>query len=164
MVAKIQVQGLKQVNKFLIELPKKMNKEIIDESSSFLKDVRKSAKLRAPRYTGYLASSIFIKKQGSKIVVLEVIAPYAHEQETGEGLPREVPKGQLKKSGWTHEASRTKGGLKKLGGKKVARPGFFIKRSYKPFIKPALEKNLSKLAQKLSKATNRAISKARGGR
>jgi len=75
-------------------------------------------------------------------------------------LPRQVPIAQLKKSGWTHEASRTRGGLKKLGGGK-AKPGYFMKRSYKPFLAPALEKNLNKLAQKMNKATNKAINRSK---
>jgi len=162
MVMQVQVNGLKQVNKFMLKLPIKLQKEIMSESSTFLGDVRKSAKLRAPRYTGYLASSIFVKKSGKKTIVLKVNAPYAYEQETGEGLPRQVPLSELKKSGWTHEASRTRGGLKKAGGGQ-AKPGFFMKRSYKPFVRPALEHNLNKLAQKLANATSRAINKSRQG-
>ena len=160
----MQVKNWKNVKNFILQLPIKMQKEIMEESDTFLKDVRKSAKLRAPRFSGFLASSIFIKKQGDKKIFFEVTAPYAYEQETGEGLPRQVPKSQLKKSGWTHDASRTRGGLKKLGGPKEADKGFFIKRSYKPFVKPALEHNLSKLAQRMSKATKRGINKAGGKR
>ena len=156
MQVQLQIKNDKRVEHFILDLFKKVQKEIMDESSSFLKDVRKSAKLRAPKFSGFLASSIFVKKKGDKQVGLEVDADYAYEQETGEGLPREVPLSELKKAGWTHEASRTRSGLRKTGGGK-ARAGFFMKRSYKPFIKPALEKNLNKLAGRMNKATKRAI-------
>ena len=157
----IQVKNMVGVGNFLKQLPIKLQNEIMSESSTFLKDVRKSAKLRAPRYTGFLASSIFVDKLGNKQVVLTVEAPYAYEQETGEGLPRKFTKSelsQLKRSGWSREASRTRGRLIKPGG------GKGMKRSYKPFLGPALESNLNKLAQKISNATNRAINKSRGGR
>lgn len=156
----VKVKNMVGVGNFLKQLPVKLQKGIMSESSTFLRDVRKSAKLRAPRYSGFLASSIFVDKIGNNQVVLKVTAPYAYEQETGEGLPRQVPKSQLKQSGWTHEASRTRGGLKKLGGGK-AKKGFFMKRSYKPFIAPAMEKNLNKLTTRMSKATNRAINKSK---
>lgn len=145
----------------MLKLLPNIQKEIMKESSTFLKDVRKSAKMRAPRYTGYLASSIFVKTINDKQVGLEVTAPYAYEQETGEGLPRLVPISQLKKSGWTREASRTIGGLKKYGGP-TTKEGFFVKRSYKPFVTPALEQNLNKLAQRMGNATIKGIKKSGG--
>jgi len=156
----VQIHGLDRVNKFFMNLSPNLKEETVDELEQFLKDVRKSAKLRAPRFTGYLASSIFVKRQGDKTVILEVTAPYAYEQETGEGLPRKVPVIELKRAGWTHDASRTRGGLKKAGGGKAPK-GYFIKRSYKPFIQPALEHNLNKLASRMSKATIKAINKSR---
>jgi len=159
----VKIKNWKEIVRMVHNLPIRLQKEIMSESSTFLQDVRKSAKLRAPRYSGFLASSIFVDKVGDKQVVLSVDAHYAYEQETGEGLPRLVPTSQLKKSGWTHEASRTRGGLKKTGSIQ-SKPGFFVKRSYKPFLGPALEKNLNKLAQRMSKATNKAIKRSKGGK
>ena len=156
----VKIKNWKEIVRMVHNLPIKLQKEIMSESSTFLQDVRKSARLRAPRYSGFLASSIFIDKVGDKQIVLSVDAPYAYEQETGENLPRLVPIAQLKKSGWTHEASRTRGGLKKAGSI-TPKKGFFIKRSYKPFIQPALENNLSKLSQRMSKAVNRAITRGK---
>ena len=150
--------GIDKVRRTMFKLPTNMEWELDKGITEFARAVQKSAKLRAPRFSGYLASSIFVKKKGEKTVVLEVTAPYAYEQETGEGLPRQVPMSELKKSGWTHEASRTRGGLKKSGGGD-AKPGFFMKRSYKPFIKPVLEHNIGKFSQRLNKATQKVIKK-----
>jgi hypothetical protein len=154
----IQVKGLNKLNGFLRGLPQNLNREISKESELFMIDVSKSAKLRAPRYTGFLASSIHVYKRG-KTITLEVTAPYAYEEETGEGLPRQVPIRELKSSGWTPEASRTRGGLKKGIGIK-AKKGFFIKRSYKPFVAPALEHHIGKLSQRMGRATDKAIKRS----
>lgn len=163
MQMQIKINGLKEVNQFLIELPKKLEKEIDKTNGQFMKDVRKSAKLRAPRYSGELANSIIVDKIKNGYI-LSVQSPYAYEQETGEGLPRLVSIKELTGSGWLSKpfggvnASGTQGGLSKGGGKS-GKKGFFIKRHYKPFVKPALEHNISKLNQQLSEATDKAIKK-----
>jgi hypothetical protein len=120
-----------------------------------MKGVQKSAKIRAPRYTGSLANSIKVIKIKNGWV-LSVDQPYAYEQETGEGLPRYVPISALRNTGWTREKSKTRGGLIK-GGSKKAEKGFFVKRSYKPFITPAIESNINIFSQNLKKSINTAI-------
>jgi hypothetical protein len=156
----LQIKGLERVENLFRNLPGELQKEINLSSKQFLKDVRKSAKLRAPRYTGFLASSIFVDANGKNRYVLTVEAPYAYEQETGKGLPREVPISELKMSGWTREASRTRGRLIKGGGG-TASKGKFMKRSYKPFIQPALEHNIARFQTILSDSTKRAIRQSR---
>ena len=155
----IQMKNQKRVANFILKLPQKLQKEIMDESSSFLKDVRKSARLRAPRFSGYLASSIFIIKKGEKQVGLEVTAPWALQQETGAGLPRYVSRKHLE--GW-FGASRTRGVQKIATGapKGKGGKGMVVVKKYKPFVKPALEKNLNKLTTRMSNATIRAINKS----
>lgn len=143
-MVQIQIQGMRKVNYFLQNLPRNMNREINDESGSFLKDVRKSAKLRAPRDTGELANSIKITKS-KNTWILSVEAPYSLAQEKGF------------KPHWIHSSM-----IK--GSNKLIREGFFFVQKNKPFVQPALEKNLSKLSQRMSKATNNAINKSRGGR
>lgn len=156
----LQINGLKRVNNMIIKLPQKLQKEIMDESSSFLGDVRKSAKLRAPRFSGYLASSIFIIEKGDKQVGLKVTAPWALQQETGAGLPRYVSIKHLKS--W-FGASRTRGVQKVAQGapKGKGGKGMVVVRKYKPFVKPALEHNINKLTTRMSNATIRAINKSR---
>ncbi len=124
-----------------------MDKEINDESGSFMKDVRKSAKLRAPRQTGALAKSIIVTKKG-KQWILEVQSPYGRYQEEGF------------RPHWVHALMPTKNSKGTIGDAlNVA--GFVKVSKHTPFVKPALEHNLSKLAQRLSKATKRAINKSK---
>jgi len=139
----IQIQGIKKVQRFIKNFPKKLNKEINNESGSFMRDVKKSAKLRAPRQTGELAKSIILIKKG-KQWVLEVQSPYGIYQEEGF------------RPHWVHALMPTKNSLGTVGNAlNVA--GFVKVSKYTPFVKPALEHNLSKLSQRLSNATERAI-------
>ncbi len=157
----LQIKGMKKVNNIFRNLPESLRKEIQKTNKIFLGQVKKSAKLRAPRFTGYLASSIFIREQGKKQVILEVTAPYAVVMETGEGLPHYVSKRKLEP--W-FGASRTMGpGMKKMGTPKgVGGPGMVIVRSYKPFIQPALEHNIAKLQSMLDQGTKQAIKQVGG--
>ncbi|MFW9872067.1 MAG: HK97 gp10 family phage protein [Candidatus Thorarchaeota archaeon] len=137
----IKVTGLKETNGFLRGLPINLRKEINSESEQFMKDVRKSAKLRAPRDTKELANSIIIKKDGNTWI-LRVTSPYGVYQEEGF------------KPHWIHSDM-----IK--GSSKLKRRGFFFVKKSKPFIGPALEHNLNKLSQRMNKATTRAIKKSR---
>jgi len=140
----IQVQGIRKVNRFIRNLPKEMNKEINDESGQFMKDVRKSAKLRAPRDTGRMAKSIIVVKKG-KQWILSVESPYGRYQEEG-----------FKPHYFITDPGRPGFQTNKLP------LGQLVKVSkHTPFVKPALEKNLSKLAQRLSNATKRAINRSK---
>ena len=140
----IQLRGLTQVNRFIRNLPKELNKEINDESGQFMKDVRKSAKLRAPRDTGRMAQSIVVIKKG-KQWILSVESPYGRYQEEG-----------FKPHYFITDPGRPGFQTNKLP------LGQWVKVSkFTPFVKPALEKNLSKLSQKLTNATTRAISRSK---
>lgn len=112
-----------------------------------MRDVRKSAKLRAPRQTGELANSIILTKNG-KQWILEVQSPYGRYQEEGF------------KPHWIHAGTPTKNSTGTVGSAlNVA--GFVKVSKHTPFIRPALEHNLSKLAQRLSNATNKAIKRSK---
>lgn len=157
---KLKIKGMEEVANMFRNLPEKMRKEIQKVDKAFLNAVRKSAKLRAPRFTGYLASSIFVNEIGKKKVILSVEASYAAAMETGAGLPHYVSKRKL--APW-FGASRTMGpGMKKMGTPKgEGGPGMVIVRSYKPFIQPALEHNIAKLQSMLSQGVKNAVSGAR---
>ncbi len=157
MAIQIQINGLNETRRLLANLPKEMKIEIMKSADTFLKAVRKSAKLRAPRYTGYLASSIFIKKITNGFA-LQVTAPYAAIQEEGRGLPHYV---SIKKLENWFGASRTMGpGMIKHG--LPPRKGMVVVRRYKPFIQPAFEINIAKLPNLLNKGTKKAIKKSGG--
>ena len=57
----VEINNLGKVEKLFLELPKKQEKVLSKNSLSFMKSVRKSAKLMAPRDTGELAESIRLK-------------------------------------------------------------------------------------------------------
>ena len=143
----IQVKNLSKVDNAFRNLPRNLQKEINKDMLGFMKMVRKSAKLRAPRFTGFLASSITIKEKGKQII-LSVKAPYAVEQETGKGLP--------KRDSFPKYKSKTRGRrLIKSGSPSGS--GSLLVRRYKPFLQPALEHNIAKLQSRLSDATKQAI-------
>jgi len=140
----VQLIGVRQVNRFIRNLPKELDKEINDESGQFMKDVRKSAKLRAPKDTRELSRSIILTKKG-KQWILSVESPYGRYQEEGF------------RPHWIHTDMIT--GSNKFSQLYGEKRGFIFVSKSTPFVKPALEKNLSKLAQKMSNATKRAIRK-----
>jgi len=157
---KLRITGMEKVENMFRNLPEAMQKEIQKQGMTFLKAVRKSAKLRAPRFTGYLASSIFVDKVGKKKVILSVEARYAAAMETGAGLPHYVSKRKL--APW-FGASRTRGAKMIAPGtpKGEGGPGMVIVRRYKPFVLPALEHNIARLQSMLNQGVKNAVSEAR---
>lgn len=136
----VQLNGLRKVQRFIEGLPKKLDKEISKESEQFMLDVKKSAKLRAPRDTGRLARSIIVVKKGKNRWVLEVQSPYGRFQEEG-----------FKAHSFITDPGRPGFATNKLP------LGQFVKvKKHTPFVGPALEHQLSKIAQRMSKATKRA--------
>lgn len=147
----VQIQGLEKVNKFIASLPRELNKEINKTSGQFMRDVQKSAKLRAPRATGQLANSIKVKKQKNSWI-LTVESPYGIFQEEG-FAPHFIHKFTHSRVGYRFTDWLSSKGYTGSGQ-------FFMVRKHTPFVTPALEKNLSQLSQKLSSSTKRAISKS----
>ena len=75
----------KELNKFRTEFRQFRNN--IEKSDlgidKIAKRIQKSAKLRAPRWTGYLAENIRVHKKGTKTIEIVSEAPYASAQEYG---------------------------------------------------------------------------------
>ena len=141
---RVEIRGLEKVNRFFAQLPINLNKEISKSSERFMRDVKKSAKLRAPRDTGKLANSIIVRKTKIKGLSnqwkLVVDSPYGIFQERG-----------FKPHTFFLSSSTNK----LQGGK------FYFVRRYKPFVAPALEMNLSRLSTSLANSTKNAISRSR---
>jgi len=141
-----QVRGLKEVNRFLINLPKNMANEIEIGGETFMRNVQKSAKLRAPRWSGKLAQSISFKKiKGS--IILTVDSPYGYFQEFGY------------KPHFVRASRSTRSGFKVrdwMNDKGATGSGIFVKK-FKPFITPALEINIAKLDILLNNHANKAL-------
>jgi len=58
----VEISNLDRVQRLFLELPKKQEKVVDKNGLTFMKSVRKSAKLMAPRDTGELAESIRLKE------------------------------------------------------------------------------------------------------
>lgn len=168
MTTNIKIKGLGKIENAFRNLPEELQKGINEGGMDFMKAVKKSAKLRAPRFTGYLASSIFVDKIGKNEIVLSVDAPYAAKMETGKGLPRYMSIKRLRATGWLGKkivgdgfitASRTRG-KKEIAGYKQPKKGMVVVSHYKPFIQPALEHNIAKLQTILLNKTEKSIKEA----
>lgn len=134
----IQVNNLDKVEKLIAELPAKEEKVLAKSNMKFIKDVRRSAKLMAPRDTGELAASIKIKKTKTKgktqQYLLAVEAPHAGQQEFGFSPHFAFIRNSAKLA-----------------------PGVYFVQKNTPFVKPAIERNFSKFSQNLNDGIRRAI-------
>lgn len=148
MVMNISINGVRQVNHFVLALPKNLDKDIMNSSEEFARAVQKSAKLRAPRNTGALAKSITVKRGNNKIEIT-VDSPYGIFQEQG-FTPHWVHTGMPNRSGGTIGSAL-----------KMRRRGFVFVRGFKPFIVPALEQGLNMLPILLNRAVEKSIAKSR---
>ena len=79
----ITILGVEKVNKMLISLPMKTLKAVDGAEDTFMRFVQKSAKLRAPRFSGQLADSIKKNKISTGKWELTVDSPYGFFQEYG---------------------------------------------------------------------------------
>jgi hypothetical protein len=139
---KIELRGHHKLISFLQQLPKRLDKAMVNGNEEFLKKVKKSAKLMAPRDTGALANSITMQptltKGRTKQFKLLVDAPYAYFQEEG-FTPHVIHSDMVYKS-------------RKLTGK-----GFFFVQKHTPFMKPAFDANKGVLMPLLMKKVRSVI-------
>ena len=149
----VKVKGIKQVHKLMIKLPKQIDLQIGNQGESFMKAIRKSAKLRAPRWTGALARSIKYAKKGRNQWNVIVKSPYGYFQEFG-FRPHYVQLFRSTRAGGVVADWAAEQGIKDWKG------SIFVSK-YKPFITPALEMNLAKLPMMLKQGTKQAIKNAR---
>ena len=149
----IEIKGMDRLNNALRNLSPELKKGINKGSMQFLKAVRKSAKLRAPRSSGELANSIMIK-QGDKENVLAATAPHAARMETGKGLPAWFR--------FPRYSTRTRGQYMVASGSAGPSPGPGFKRvkRFKPFMFPAFEANIAKLGSILFDRSTKAMKRA----
>jgi len=95
--------------------------------------IQKSAKLRAPVKTGRLRQSIRLVRRKYNRVDVVADVPYAAAMELGVGLPKLVP---IKLVMYKR---RTRGAVIRKPGAIPRRKGYAIVRTYKPFMRPAVE-------------------------
>lgn len=139
MVIKTNISG---VMSRLKGIGRALNKEISDANGDFMRGVKKSAKLRAPRDTLRMKDSIRIIKTKNGWD-LEVTSRYAYFQEMGF------------RPHWIHSDMIDE-------SRKLTRYGFFFVKKSKPFVRPALDHNLKGFSRILKSATKQAIAKKGG--
>jgi hypothetical protein len=148
----IQVHGLDKVQKLLAELPKQLDIEILKKSEEFMRFVQKSAKLRAPRDTGFLSDQIKVTKKGNIITLDTGEAYYAKFQEFG-FTPHIIPFAYMKQ----HRTLSPN-----IPGMETTQTGgFTVVSKSKPFIFPALDAGLNRLPTMLKSGINNAINKSK---
>lgn len=146
----IKITGMKEVTNALRNLPIELKKEISNGGMEFMKAVRKSAQLRAPKFTGKLAESINIQKEKENKIILSVDSPYGSYQEFGFS-PHPVHRNM---------STRVGGKIGDWMNSKGIRGDFITVSKNKPFIQPALEHNIAKLQTIISDRSNKAIKRS----
>lgn len=155
MEIQIEIQGLDKVQKMLVELPKNVEKEIAGPSGAevqFLRFFRKSAKLRAPRFSGQLAESIEkaeSKRKGDWEVV--ITSPYAWFQEMGWNA-KPITRLTSARSGYLVGDWMDAKGMEGFGFRPRGIPH--------PFIAPAFESAFNNLPSILQNAVFKAASES----
>lgn len=144
----IKMVGLEKVQRIFANLDEELNKQIDRAQGTFMAFVQKSAKLRAPRFSGQLAESIIFKKNNRNNWQLSVLSPYGWFQEHGfEGkfLPASMPvEGGYRIIDWMANMGLNGSGFRPSG-------------IPHPFIEPALNAGLRRLPEMLSQATYKAV-------
>ncbi len=137
-MTQIQIINLDEKINLFLELPAKEKKILREENMEFMKMVRKTAKLIAPRDTGSLAEDIKIvpvrRGKNVKVWKISVNNPAAAPQEFG-FTPHFAPI---------------------LNSSKMA-PGVYFVQKNTPFLAPAVERNLSRFFQKVNEKVRGAI-------
>jgi len=151
MVFTIRVNGLDKVQKFVAKLPKELIDGAKKGGDEFMRFVQKSAKLRAPRVTGFMASQIKIKKSkdGNVITLDTGEAYYAYWQEVG-FTPHKIPTAYFNQ----HMRSPNIPGLPETRFRKFA----WVSK-HTPFMMPALASGMVNLPNILTRRIKEAIRK-----
>jgi len=148
----IEIHGLDTVYKMFQELPEKLDKEVDKTQKEFMAFVQKSAKIRAPRFSGQLAESITFKKTENRVYQLTVESPYGFFQEygfTGKWLPSDMPViGGYRIGDWMAAKGLTGFGFKPSGAPH-------------PFIGPAFASGVRHLPNMLQNAVFKAVKESK---
>jgi len=139
---RIEVKGLKRVNRFLIQLPKKLDKELTRTNENFIDDIVMTAKARAPKDTGELKESIHkvktITKGKIKQFKVVVDAPHAAFQELG----------------FTPHAFYAD---ETLNSSKLSPNRRYYVRKNTPFLVPAFDQEITKLTKRINLGVTKLI-------
>lgn len=141
---KIQIHNVDEVETFLINLPKKIERELTFTNQSFMQMVLEGAKIRAPVDTGGLKESIKLEpvRRGKNVKRWKIVvgSPYALFQEEG----------------FTPHSFFAGGAF---SSSKLAPGTTYFVSKWTPFMKPSLQAQLTTFNEKLNNAMGRAIKK-----
>ena len=147
MVTTIRITGLKEVEDFIIKIPKKIESAIFTEGSTFMNDMYKNMKMMAPVNTGFLKDQLSLSIKGKTITIDTGEAYYAVAQELG--FPAHIiPIAYLEQ----HQMFPNIPGMYVKNTKSFAN----VKKNT-PFIMPAFELAVQQLNSKLNQAMNIAF-------
>ena len=152
----VKTKGINKVRRGIRRLRKESLTQIYGVTEKTAKFIQKSAKLRARRWTGTLAENIKVKKTKRGNWIIESTAPYSVFQEYGF------------RRHWVHIDMPTRSGFTikdwlatkhpevlRLGKKFIKVGG--LPSSFRPHLRPALEKGLERNERMLELAIRRAI-------
>ena len=139
---RIQIHNVKEIETFMITLPKKLDIELTKNNTRFMERVRAGARARAPVDTGSLKESIKLEpmKKGKNVKKWKLVvgSPYGLFQEEGFTPHRFYAGGAFNSS------------------KMAPGQSYFVSK-WTPFVKPALENELRTFGKKIDKSIRRAI-------
>ena len=148
--------GIDKVRKTMFRLPSSMEWELDKGITEFARAVQKSAKLRAPRSTGFLADQIKVEKTKKGYVSITTgQAYYALAQEMGY-KPHWIPVQYFERH---RRSPNVPGGA--MG--RVVNPTWPRGQvsKHKPFMRPAIVANVPKLPSYVGRIIEKAYAKAR---
>ena len=140
MVVRIQFKGLKETETFMINLPKKLDKELSKTNQEFMENLQSTARELAPEDTGHLKESIKLEpvRKGTNVKKWKLVVGAEH--------------GIYQEEGFTPHFAFIRNSSKLAPGR------YFVKK-WTPFMKPAFERNEQKYLNMLKVSTNRALAK-----
>lgn len=152
MATQVTIIGVESVHRMLVTLPMNTLKAVDNAEDKFMTFVQKSAKLRAPRFSGQLAESIHKTKLSFGSWELTVDSPYGWFQEYG-WTPRGLAVMTPSRSGYLVGDWMQAHGLIGFGMTPFGDPH--------PFIQPAFESGMEHLPQIMQEAVLKAAKESK---
>lgn len=142
----LNIQGLNKVQSMIVKAGQEFPKTPYRVCDRLARFTQKSAKLRAPKFTGHLSRNITIIALPYKKLEINVTTPYAYFQEFGY-KSHIIPIFYMQMHSRRPAARGVKRKLKKG-------EGYATVSRFKPFITPALEAGLNNLPNYIREELN----------
>ncbi len=154
----ITTRGLKEFRMFTRRFPLTMENYSDEGMTQIAKNVQKSAKLRAPRFTGFLADQITLTKtRKNHLTVHTGEAYYAMAQEFG-FKPHFIPRAWFARHVTAPAVPAS--ALGRLSPEEKKKGWAYVSK-HKPFIRPALAAQLPRVLPIMINKVDQAVRKAR---